>query len=153
MKLKTNWYFTKWSVLNQVLEMQYFSWSFKKFLDFASTLRHIPLNMGVKWRRFETVVKTLNFVYSIWNIFVFVLSRNGHFHNVVSTFTNVAKLDVENDSVVSTLSSVVHIKVEIHNIYSTLFDVVNSIVEIHNVVSTLIWRCPTSQCRINQKQC
>ena len=39
----------------------------------------------------------------------FVLFRNGHFHNVVWTFTNVVKLDVENDNVVSTLSNVVRI--------------------------------------------
>ena len=32
-----------------------------------------------------------------------------------------------------------------------LFDVANSNVEIRNVVSTLIWRCPTSRRRINQK--
>ena len=64
----------------------------------------------------------------------FVCFRNGDFHNVVSTLTNV-----------------VHINAEIHNVDSTLFDVVNSIVEIHNVVSKLIWRCPTSRHRLNQK--
>ena len=46
--------------------------------------------------------------------------RSGHFHNVVSTFTNVVKLDVENDNVVSTSSNVVHVNVEIHNVVSTL---------------------------------
>ena len=56
----------------------------------------------------------------------FVLFRNGHFHNVVLTFTKFVKLDVENDNVVSMLSDVVHINVEIHNIDSTLFDVANS---------------------------
>ena len=81
----------------------------------------------------------------------FALFRNGHFHNVVSTFTNVVHINVENDNVVSTLSNVVYINVEIHNVDSTLFDVANSNVEIHNVVSTLIWRCPTSRRRINQK--
>ena len=70
----------------------------------------------------------------------FVLLRNGHFHNVVLTFTNVVRLDVENGNVVSTLSNVVHINVEIHNIDSTLFGVKNSNVEIS-----------TSQRRINQK--
>ena len=70
----------------------------------------------------------------------FVPFRNGHFHNVVSTFTNVVRLDVENGNVVSTLSNVVHINVEIHNIDSTLFGVKNSNVEIS-----------TSQRRINQK--
>ena len=51
----------------------------------------------------------------------FVRFGNGHFRNVVLTFTNVLKLDVENDKV-----------------DWTLFDVVNSNVEISNVVSTLI---------------
>ena len=68
-----------------------------------------------------------------FSIFVFVLSRNGHFHS------NVVKLEVEND-IVSTLSNVVHVNVEIHNVDSTLFEVVNSIVEIHNVFSTLVPR-------------
>ena len=80
-----------------------------------------------------------------------VLFRNCHFQNAVSMFTNVVHINVENDNVVSTLSNVVHINVEIHNIDSTLFDIVNSNGEIHNVVSTLIWRCPTSRRRINQK--
>ena len=75
----------------------------------------------------------------------FVLFRNGHFHNVVSTFTNVGHIHVENTNVASTLSNVVYINVEIHNIDLTLFGVVNSNVEIHNVV------CPTSRRRINQK--
>ena len=60
--------------------------------------------------------------------------RNGNFHNVVSTFTNVVKLDIENGNVVSTLYNVVHVNVEIHN-----------------VALTLIWRCPASRRRINQK--
>ena len=81
----------------------------------------------------------------------FVLFRSGHFHNVVSMFTNVVKLDVENNNVVSTLSNVVHVNVEIHNVDSTLLDVVNFSVEIHNVVSTLIGRCLTSRRRVNQK--
>ena len=63
--------------------------------------------------------------------------RSGHFHNVVSTFTNVVKLDVENDNVVSTLSNVVHVNVEIRNVDSTLFDIVHFNVEIHNVDLTL----------------
>ena len=77
--------------------------------------------------------------------------RNGHFHNVASTFTNVVKLNVENDNVASRLSSVFHINIEIQNVDSTLFDVVNSNVEKHNVVSALIWSCPVSGSRINQK--
>ena len=54
------------------------------------------------------------------NFFFFVIFRRGHFHNVVSTFSNVVKLDVENDNVVSTLSNVVHVNVEIHNVVSML---------------------------------
>ena len=62
-----------------------------------------------------------------------VLFGNGHFHNVVSTFTNVVHISVEH-----VLSNFVHINVEIHNIDSTLFGVVISNIEIHNVVSTSI---------------
>ena len=51
----------------------------------------------------------------------FVLYGNGHFHNVVSTLTNVVKVDVEKD-----------------NVDSTLFDVVSSNVEIQNALLTLI---------------
>ena len=63
---------------------------------------------------------------------------NGHICNVVSTFRNVVKIDVDNDNVVSTLSNVVQFNVEKHNVVSTLFYVVNFNVDIHNVVSTLI---------------
>ena len=87
----------------------------------------------------------------LFEIICFVFLRNGHFHNFVSTFAKVVKLDVENDDVVSSLSNVVHINVEIHIVHSTLFGVANSNIEIHNVVSTLIWCCPTSRCCINQK--
>ena len=82
----------------------------------------------------------------------FVLFGNGHFHNAVSTLTNVVKLDFEKDNVASTLSNVVHMNVEMCNVDSTLFDVVNSNVDIDNVVSTLIWRCPSSQRHINKKK-
>ena len=54
----------------------------------------------------------------------FFLFGNGHFLNVVSTFTNVLKLDVENENVTPTLCSIVLINVEIHNADSMLFDVV-----------------------------
>ena len=87
----------------------------------------------------------MNSVYSIWNYF-FILFGNGHFHNVVSTLTNVAKLDVKKENNVSTLSNVAHINVD-----STLVNVVNSNLEIHNVVSSLIWRCPKSRRCINRK--
>ena len=71
------------------------------------------------------------------NYFFFVLFRSRHFHSVVSTFTNIVKLDVENDNVVSTLYKVFHVKVEMLNVDSTLLDVLNFNVAIH-VVSTLI---------------
>ena len=106
--------------------------------------------LGVKWRRLWNSTKALNSVYPNWNYSCF-LFRNDHFHNVISTLTNVVKLYVEKDNVVSTLSDIAHIKVQIHNVASTLFDVVNSNVEIHNVVSTLIWGCIKSWRHINQK--
>ena len=93
----------------------------------------------------------MNSGYSIWTNFFFVLFQSGHFYNIVSTFTNLVKLDVENDNFVLTLSKVVHVNVEIHNVDLALLEVVNFNVKIHNVVSTLTWRCPTSRRRINQK--
>ena len=80
----------------------------------------------------------MNFSYLIFSGCFFVPFRSDHFHNVVSTFRNVIKLDVENDNVVSMLSDVVHVNVEIHNVDWTLLDVLNFNVEIHNVVSRLI---------------
>ena len=55
-------------------------------------------------------------------VVVVVLFGNGHFHNVVSTLTNVVKLDVENGNILSTLSDVDHINVERYNVDLTLFD-------------------------------
>ena len=63
----------------------------------------------------------MNFSYLNFSGCFFVLFRRGHFHNVVSTFTNIVKLDVENNNVVSTLSNVVYVNVEIHNVDSTLY--------------------------------
>ena len=47
----------------------------------------------------EIVVKTLSSVY-LFEMICFVCFRNGDFHNVVSTFTNVVHINVENDNVV-----------------------------------------------------
>ena len=63
---------------------------------------------------------------------------NGHIRNVVSTFPNVVKIDVESDNVVSTLSNVAQFNVEKHIVVSTLFYVVNFNVIIRNIVSTLV---------------
>ena len=49
---------------------------------------------------------------------------NGHICNVVSTLSNVVKIDVQNDNVVSPLSNVVQFDVEIH-VVLTLLNVVN----------------------------
>ena len=120
--------------------MQYIAWSFKNFLCFASTIRHIPLNLGSKVKKIMKWKLKLWILCILFEIIFFVLFRNDLFHNFISTFTSVVKLDVENGKVVSTLPNVVHINVEIHSVDSTLFNVVNSHVEIHNVVSMLIWR-------------
>ena len=114
--------------------MQYIAWSFKNFLCFASTIRHIPLNLGSKVKKIMKWKLKLWILCILFEINFFVLFRNDLFHNFISTFTSVVKLDVENGKVVSTLPNVVHINVEIHN-----------------VVSMLIWRCSTSRRRINQK--
>ena len=65
-----------------------------------------------------------------------IFFSNGHIRNVVSTFPNVVKIDVE--SVVSTLSNVAQFNVEKHIVVSTLFYVVNFNVIIHNIISTLV---------------
>ena len=62
----------------------------------------------------------------------FVLIRNGHFPSVVSTLTDLVKLDVEKDNVVSTLPNFSRINVEIHNVDSMLSNVANSSIEMHN---------------------
>ena len=67
-----------------------------------------------------------------------IFFSNGHIRNVVSTFSNVVKINIENNNVVSTLSNVVQFNVEIHNLVSTLLNVVNFNVDPHNFVSTLI---------------
>ena len=70
--------------------------------------------------------------------FIFFIFTNAHINNVVSTLSNVVKLDVENDSIVSRLSNVVHINVEIDKFHSTLFSVLNFNVDVCNFVSTMI---------------
>ena len=63
---------------------------------------------------------------------------NGYIHNVVSTLSNVAKINIDNNNIVSTLSHIVQLNVEIDNVDSTLFNVVNFSVDVQNVVSTMI---------------
>ena len=118
--------------------MQYLSKYLKNFRGLANTLRHIQLNMESKVKKIMKQQLKLRIPCILFEMICFVRFGNGHFHNVISTFTNALHINVENDNVVSTLSNVVHINVEIHIIDSTLFDVVNSNVKIHNVVSTVI---------------
>ena len=127
------------------------------FVTLQVSFNILLLKWGVKWIRLWNSSWNFEFSVLIWNDF-FVHFGNGYFHNVVSTLTNVVKLDVEKDITVLTLSNVVHINVEIRNDNSTLFDVVNYNfeiynvdVEIYNVFSALIWRCPTSRRHISQK--
>ena len=122
----------------QLLQCSIFHNLLRTFAALQVLLDILLLTWGAS-EDYEIVVKTLNSGYSIWINF-FVLCRSGHFHNVVLTFTNVVKTDVEN-------------KLCLCQRWNTQrwFDVVNFNVEIHNVVSTLIWRYPTSRRRINQK--
>ena len=134
----------------QLLQCSIFHNLLRNFAALQVLLDILLLTWGAS-EDYEIVVKTLNSGYSLWINFLFVLFRSGQFHNVVSTFTNVVKLDVENDNVVSTLPNIAHVNFEVHNVDSTLLDIVHFNVEIPNVVSTLVWRCPISRCRINQK--
>ena len=98
---------------------------FKEFLR----LRRYSSTFLVPWMQsekdYEIVVKTLNSVYSIWpDFFFFVLFENGQFYNVVSTLTNVLKLDVEIENVVSTLSNINHTTLKYTTLIRRWFDVV-----------------------------
>ena len=137
---------------SKLLQCSFFHNLLRTSADLQVLLDIVLLTWGAS-EDYEIVVKTLNSGYSIWMFFVclFVCFRSGHFHNVVSTFTNVVKLDVENGNIVSTSFNIVHVNVEIRNVDSTLLDVANFNVEIHKVVSTLIWRCPRSRRPSNQK--
>ena len=91
------------------------------------------------WRLFKLWIP-----YILFEIIFVTLFGNGHFYQ--SCKTRRWKWQI-----VSTFSNFVYINVEIHNDDSTLFDIANSNVETHNIVATLIWRCPISGRRINQK--
>ena len=107
----------------------------------------------LKWGKMKKNVESNIFFKVQKYYFVFesrlIFFSNGHIRNVVSTFPNVVKIDVE--SVVSTLSNVAQFNIEKHIVVSTLFYVVNFNVIIHNIISTLVWRCAMSRCYINLK--
>ena len=107
-----------------------------------ATLFNRDSNTGAFPAKFTTFLKTLflqNFFFSLKIFFCsHQLFASSHIYNVVSTFTNVEKLDVEKSDVVSTFSKAVNMKVDIDNVDFTLYNVVHFNVEIHNDVSTLI---------------
>ena len=55
MKLRPNWYFTKWDGLNILFFIQYIR-CFKNFWGSANILLQIPVKMGKKWRKFESSI-------------------------------------------------------------------------------------------------
>ena len=115
--------------------------SFVIFKEFSQPCKYsstFSTNLGSKVKKIMKQQLKLRIPCILFEMICLVLFRNGYFHNVVLTFTNVVHINVEKDNVVSTLSNVAHINVEIRNIGSTLFDVVNSNLEIQNVVSTSI---------------
>ena len=100
------------------------------------------LQISFKWRKNEENFESSILFEAQKYYFSFELRlrffSNGQIGNVVSTFPNVVKIDVENDNAVLTLSNVVQINVEKQNVVSMLFHVVNFNVDVHNVASTLI---------------
>ena len=106
----------------------------------------------------EKVKKMLSPAYSLKLTNIILFFNRGLFsfkkwsyQNVISTLSNVAKIDVENSNFVSKLSNVVQFYVEKRNVVSTLFNAVNFNVDVHNVALMLIWRCATSRRHINLK--
>ena len=67
-KLKTNWYFTKWSNLNEVLVIQYFSCFFKNFRIFQ-----VHFDISIRLNMLSKVKKIQFKLYTIWNDFFFFL--------------------------------------------------------------------------------
>ena len=119
------------------------------------------LKWGIKWKRFESSVFSLNHFYvKLKYIIFFLIRRFFFFHFQLVMFTmlfrhclTLWKSTFKNTTlhVVSTLPNVVQINFEIDNVHSTLLNVVNSNVDMHNIVSTLIWRCAASRRHINLK--
>ena len=118
--------------------MQLLSYYLKNLRGLASTLRHIQLNMGSKVKKIMKQQLKLRILYILFEM-IFFSFRNGHFHNVVSTFTSVVHINVENNNVVWTLSNVVYINVEIHcfNVDLTFPHVATSYQPKYNVEATL----------------
>ena len=95
----------------------------------------------LKWGKNEENLESSIFFEAQKYYFVFesrlIFFSNSHIRNIVSTFPNVVKSDVENHNVVSTFSHVVQFNVEKHNVVSMFFNIVNFNVNVHNVASTL----------------
>ena len=88
----------------------------------------------------EKVKKMLSPAYSLKLTNIILFFNRGLFsfkkwsyQNVISTLSNVVKIDVENSNFVSKLSNVVQFYVEKRNVVSTLFNAVNFNVDVHNV--------------------
>ena len=110
----------------------------------ASIMKELKCGKNEEKCWVQHILWSSKILFCFW-IKAYIFFSNVHIHNVVSTLSNVVKIDVENDNVVSTLSNVVKFNVEKHNVVSMLFYIVNFNFARHNVVSTLIWRCATSR--------
>ena len=96
---------------------------FSKFdvLRIVEVLKIFFYKFLIKWGKMKKVLSP-GYSLKLKNIILFlnldlISFLNGHIRNVVSTLSNVVKIDVENDNVVSTLSKVAQINVEIHNVF------------------------------------
>ena len=110
----------------------------------ASVMKELKWGKNEEKCWVQHILWSSKILFCFW-IKAYIFFSNVHIQNVVSTLSNIVKIDVENDNVVSTLSNVVKFNVEKHNVVSMLFYIVNFNFARHNVVSTLIWRCATSR--------
>ena len=93
------------------------------FLEIFEALEIFINKFVLKWEKAEGHFESsIFFEAQKYSLFLNrgLIFSNGHIRNVVSTFPNVVKIDVEIHKVVSTLMNVVNFNVDVNNVVSTL---------------------------------